>query len=249
MMAGVNEGNTRLIFCAEWGRNREQSWSGTYYGLRTGLSRIFEVNDVDLEPVIGFRDKVRSVRRHIGTWDLDLAHMRRQQRAVDAMALPAGVPYLQFGEVPAVRAGERHYIYQDLAVEWLWRCRRRDPETFARTGFSGASEAAFRRRVASQRAFYCDCAGILTMGRWMADFLVGECGLPASKVHPVLMCNKSCAEMARRNERRGHRELSRLCRKDRVPRARGTAPVTYLAGGSALASPAREEEREDDHAP
>ena len=181
---GKGKGLPPLYFCAEWARDKAATWSGTTWALHEALGRYFDVRDVELSQ--GRRSlasrALGRLRRKAGRDDFGMAALDDQQRGFDACNANEG-SFFQFSEVPAVRAGSRNYVYQDLAVEWLWDCKRDDPTTFAYTGFQNMADKAFAARLARQRAFYKDCAGVFTMGRWMADYLVGECGLPAAKVH------------------------------------------------------------------
>lgn len=173
----------RLNYCANWGGDRRRTWSGTTWSLEQALGKRFAVSEVDLSSPT-FSDRLLSkVRRVVGAGDFDLGFLRKEQRIFDRAPHPKADVWFQFGEIPRPIGGERHYVYQDLVVEWLARCMRNDPETFAWTGFAGMTEKAMELRAELQRELYERAAGVFTMGRWLADFLVDEMGLPAEKVH------------------------------------------------------------------
>lgn len=175
-----------LAFCAQWEKHPEATWSGTTIGLRKALASYFDIEDVSLIVPQRGESICRGIARRLGRYDFDLGLMRRQES--DLMrhgGVGAADTVFQFSEVPFPATGRRSYIYQDLSVEWLLRCRNNDPELYSFTGFKGISGSAMEKRVQIQRRFYQDAAGIFTMGKWQADFLVKELGLPESKVHHV----------------------------------------------------------------
>lgn len=174
-----------LNYCASWDSDRVKTWSGTTWSLEQALKTRFNLNDVSLASRTFAGRAFRKVRRAVGGDDLDLGFMRKQQVFFEKEGCPRADAWFQFGEVPMPVEGERHYVYQDLAVEWLARCMRDDPQTFAYTGFAAVTRRAMEQRARLQQEFYEKASGIFTMGQWMADFLVDEVGLPAEKVHHV----------------------------------------------------------------
>lgn len=182
--------NLELLYCAEWAKDRERSWSGTTYGLRQALCAHFQLRDFDLSNCsesLFFRLNNR-VRNYLGIRDFELTKMRMQQSECNKHSSDfKKAAIFQFSEVPAVENGESHYIYQDLPVEWLWNCRNDNPELFKYTGsyYQNISTSAFKARLRLQRQFYSDCRGVFTMGNWLAKYLVQECGLPNEKIHHV----------------------------------------------------------------
>lgn len=182
--------NLEILYCAEWAKDRERSWSGTTYGLGQALSAHFQLRDFDLpncSESLFFRLNNR-VRNYLGIRDFELSKMRMQQSECNKHSSDfKKAAIFQFSEVPAVENGETHYIYQDLPVEWLWNCRNDNPELFKYTGsyYQNISTSAFKARLRLQRQFYNDCRGVFTMGNWLAKYLVQECGLPNEKIHHV----------------------------------------------------------------
>lgn len=184
------ENQIELMYCAEWAKDRERSWSGTTYGLRQALCSHFQLRDFDLSNcseslIIRLNNRVRN---YLGIRDFELSKMRMQQSECNKHSSDfKKAAIFQFSEVPAVENGESHYIYQDLPVEWLWNCRNDNPELFKYTGsyYQNISTSAFKARLRLQRQFYNDCRGVFTMGNWLAKYLEQECGLPNEKIHHV----------------------------------------------------------------
>lgn len=174
-----------MNYCAEWGSDKKATWSGTRWALEQALSSHFEITDVELRARTFSQRAKDKIDKKLGKGDFDLNRLARQQKALDrTYPMPADV-WLQFSEVPMPRKGERHYIYQDLAVEWLVRCSAEDPETYRWTSFDSVSSRAMAERLALQRDFYSRAMGIFTMGKWMADYLVNEVGVSSDRVFHV----------------------------------------------------------------
>lgn len=174
-----------MNYCAEWCANKKATWSGTRWALEQALGKRFLITDVELKPPTILQRAKQRAAGTVGMGDFNLRQLARQQQAIDRVPPPAADVWFQFSETPMPREGERHYIYQDLAVEWLVRCSVENPETYQWTPFDGISSRAMAERLALQRAFYSRAAGIFTMGEWMADFLISEAGVPSDKVFHV----------------------------------------------------------------
>ena len=81
--------NLELLYCAEWAKDRERSWSGTTYGLRQALCAHFQLRDFDLpncsESLI-FRLNNR-VRNYLGIRDFELSKCACSNRNVISIHL------------------------------------------------------------------------------------------------------------------------------------------------------------------
>lgn len=174
-----------MNYCAEWGDDKKAAWSGTRWSLEEALRKYFDITDVELSSPTFFQRVTRKIARMARMGDLDLRQLARQQKEIDRTPLAPADVWFQFGEAPMPHEGERHYIYQDLAVEWLVRCSAEDPETYRWTGFSWNAPRALTERLALQREFYSRATGIFTMGKWLADYLVDELGISPDKVFHV----------------------------------------------------------------
>ncbi len=174
-----------MNYCAEWGTDKKAAWSGTRWSLEQALRKYFEITDIELEsPNLCQRAKSR-IAKKIGAWDFDMGQLARQQLKLNGEAPAGGDVWFQFGEAPMPRKGERHYIYQDVAVEWVAHCSAETPEIYRWTPFQGISPHAMAERLALQRELYSRVTGIFIMGKWMADYLVNEVGVPSEKVFHV----------------------------------------------------------------
>jgi glycosyltransferase involved in cell wall biosynthesis len=179
---------TRMIYSTRWAKPRESTWSGTTWHLRQALAKRFEIEDFEIPELHGPALFVHSAVTHMGHRDLDLTTIRNGDRAFRrSVQTRPGDVVLQFDECPMPEGGREvlHYVYQDNCVEYLYRALEEGTQDVEWLGLRGTRLADVRRRLESQREFYGRCAGVLTMGRWLADYLVDECGLPREKVHHV----------------------------------------------------------------
>ena len=174
-----------LNYCARWSEERRKTWSGTTWSLEQALAKRFELREVDLAVPTFVDQAFAKARRVAGVADLDLGFLRKEQILFERGSHPRADVWFQFAEVPVPRGDERHYTYQDLTVQWLLRCLRDDPDTYRWTGFDHTTVRVMEKRAKFEREFLDMAAGIFTMGKWMADFLVDEAGLPSEKVHHV----------------------------------------------------------------
>lgn len=174
-----------MNYCADWGANKKAAWSGTRWALEQALRKRFEITDIELEPPNLSRRIIDRAAKRAGLWDFGMSRLARQQQKLDEKVSAAGDVWFQFGEVPMPREGELHYIYQDVAVEWVARCSVENPEIYRWTPFWGISPRAMAERLALQRELYSRVTGIFIMGKWMVDYLVNEVGVPSEKVYHV----------------------------------------------------------------
>lgn len=175
-----------LVYCAEWESEAKTTWSGTTYALRQALERHFSIHDLRLPRMSSIDHMWSSISKRIGINDLSIHAMKKQQDWCNLASVPScGDLCFQFSEVPELGKWRYQYIYQDLCVEWLLDCRNSNPDLFRWTGFSGVLMSAMKQRAEKQRTFYKGASGVFVMGRWMADYLVQELGVPEAKVHHV----------------------------------------------------------------
>ena len=171
----------KLSFVCSWTKDRKNSWSGTHNSLLNALSKIYDVTDINIRFTADkfFNKALRKLK--VVKDDMYLASMQQADKLFSA---EEGVPVFQFHEMPYAFSN-RQYIYQDLSVGYVKKMHDELPEIFACSSFENVHAAEIDARERYQRNFYLsdNCAGIFTMGRWLARELVENYGLPASKVH------------------------------------------------------------------
>jgi len=91
---------------------------------------------------------------------------------------------LQFDECPNGE-GINSYIYQDLSVGFLLDQYNNNPELIPYLGLGNLSKKYLVKRQKQQLEFYDKAAGIFTMGKWLADYLVTKENIPKDKVFNV----------------------------------------------------------------
>lgn len=182
-----------LGFACAWNRDgdRERTWSHTPMRLWDALERRSDVEILDvpimLPRLIDTIGRIGSMRlvhgRPMSTWTMRPGYAKLAQEALSEAERTARTPdaILSIGE----HGPTTHplYIYQD-------HCYGHGLETYHETGelphgWSGVAESVLQRRAEMQARTYASCAGVFTMSRWNADYLVRSGLVPASKVHAV----------------------------------------------------------------
>lgn len=183
----------KLGFVCPWGKNREISWSGTHFGLYSSLQKFYDVIDIDTgryanktNPLICSHRCLTIVRKlfHIPTNDMGLSRMKIIEKSIKRKLKYENFPVLQFEECPMSHSGAQ-FIYIDLHAEYVKKLFDEDKDVFSVSAFQTASKKTIYRRAEQQAEFLKTAAGILTMGKWLADELVNFYGIQKEKVHHV----------------------------------------------------------------
>lgn len=186
----------KMIFACPWNNDtnindKTQSWSGTHWALFQSLKKYYDLYDFDT----GFNHNKHTIvklywyairiLRKFHLWNDDMGRGRRKLMNALAKKIPSdNAPIFQFEESPIIE-GHKNYIYQDLSAITVNHIRKENPELFKICGFQRTNTEALERREKEQSEFYQQASGIFTMGKWLADYLVKNCNIPAEKVHAV----------------------------------------------------------------
>lgn len=181
----------RLYFVCPWNGKKEKSWSGTHNGLRKHLAENFNIIDIDtgldktgLKELV-FKIIIKSYKIAHGSFDdMGVLRMKLVESKVERIINKNKYPCIQFEECPSI-SSDRSYIYQDLHVGYVKKMLDEMPDIFAISGFQHLSAKAIYQREKFQRQYYLNAKGIFTMGKWLANELVNNYGLPSEKVFPV----------------------------------------------------------------
>ena len=176
-----------LGYACAWWNPRESTWSHTPVGLLRALRQQEGVSVVSIDaqrPLVG--KAVLAAAHQLSTrnaWQYGQVNRWLTDRKVRGAATKArcsGV--LAVGETETVMSSPT-FLYQDMGFG------------IVRSHMDGLGPRApnvprlSRRRldalVRDQRTRYRNCAGVFTMGRWFADWLIEEEGIPADKVHAI----------------------------------------------------------------
>jgi glycosyltransferase involved in cell wall biosynthesis len=171
-----------VALACRWEPVRERTWSGTPWMLRSALSRLVAVEDVDVSPPPLLRTAMRaaSLRRTPGGWKSLWPHSRaavawndlqlgRQSRRSDSQAV-ISIQDLGRSVLPL-------FIVQDLSYGLLLR-------TFGERSiphFRSLRTGRIRDLHARQVAVWRDAAGLFPMSRWLAEDMTRS-GVPADRV-------------------------------------------------------------------
>lgn len=180
-MDSRNNEKMNLMFACKWYRNRELTWSGTAWALYKGLQDYFEIEDFEMQESI--LQKIARRVRHDNNYGMEKVN-RKNQKIFERKFGNQKKTIFTFAECPYTEHTV-NYVYQDLSISYLQYLKAKEPDTFAVSEYEKISNDVFVLRDQMQSEYYQHCKGIFTMGQWLADFLVEQCGLPADKVHAV----------------------------------------------------------------
>ena len=181
----------KLYFICPWNGKREKSWSGTHVGLRKHLEKYFNIIDIDtgldkngLRNLL-FKIIIRIYKiTHNSFDDMGIIRMKLVELKAQTTMNKNKFPCIQFEESPSM-TNRNSYIYQDLHVGYVKRMLDEMPDIFAVSGFQHLTAKAIYQREKLQRKYYLNAKGIFTMGKWLANELVNNYGLPSDKVFHV----------------------------------------------------------------
>ena len=173
-----------LVFACRWNKEIEKTWSGSAYAVFQQLNHYFAVERLDIKDTISVRLFKLMRKFHIVHGDPSLLSVIRTYNRKYKKAEKESNIIFQFDETPWT-SRTKNYIYQDLSVSYICYMREHDPVAYSYSGFSNIPKGQLIKREKTQKDFYEHCSGIFTMGRWLADFMVKECGIPKEKIHVV----------------------------------------------------------------
>lgn len=200
----------KLNFACPWGYGDiKQSWSGTNYGLYSHLQNYYEVENVNTGifhrgwKTFPFRVAMK-LNRVLGGDDMDVFRMNVVNHFIHTDNTT-----LQFDECPAVYGDERHYIYQDLSVDYVLKMATSMPDVFAHSAYQHIQLSKIKARAKMQNAFYEKAAGIFSMGKWLVKELSEDKNIPVKdKVyHAGGGINVNTALLDNGDSRRGNKIL------------------------------------------
>lgn len=190
-MSRLIEENNQLNIINDWGganSDRKLCWSGTPYGLFTGLDSLCKVRDIPLDYT--FIDKLElSMYRYLNKLkkknDFNIIKTYQGEKKINKMQIEQGIPNLVFLEYNSNNI-EDTYIYQDLTVDFIARLRNENPDISKFSPLTtNVSEQEVMRRIEITRSFNKACKGIFTMSKWLADDLINITGIDKKKVHYI----------------------------------------------------------------
>ena len=173
-----------MTFINSW-IDRKAAWSGTPNGLFVALSKKMLLNEIN---VASSNNKNKIVNRL--KWFCNLLtcqifnNISIERKMNKNTTINPDIPVLAFGEY-FTKATNDTYCYQDLSMDYIVRLRRqkRSEADFAIPKAVRTFFIKYKRDRANR--FYKDCAGILTMSKWLREDLIERTGVSADKVHHV----------------------------------------------------------------
>lgn len=177
-----------VIFACLWYREKEKTWSGTAWSLRQAMDKYANIMDFTISDPIR-RKVLRRLKKRKGLVPKptlrDSLRLNKLRSTLDQQTKPGEkVKIFQFSDWPC---GETYasYLYQDLSVAAILWLREQDPEAYRYCEYDKVPVKKLERRAEEQLAHYRKSEAIFTMSRWLGEYLVTECGIPAEKVYAV----------------------------------------------------------------
>lgn len=183
-----------IVYASEWETPREVTWSGTTYFLNKALKKFADIKEVDFS--VSIPQKVIAKLSSIGMYDGKFyiskipptitrqyyqslrKNYSREIKKIDKDSIVFLVGCMDGFD-------GRYYTYQDLCFEALLDLKNSGDKAFQYSRYQDLSLDDLEREAANQAKAYENAAGVFTMGRWLAKFLVEEAGLPPEKVYFV----------------------------------------------------------------
>ena len=179
---------TEVLYICLWYKDKKRTWSGTAWSLRQAMEPYARVGDFTISDPL-YRKVGRRLQMKKGLAPRpplrDWLRLKKRYREWKGENGPLGkMKTFQFGDWPC-GDGYAAYIYQDLCVAAILWLQKHDPVSYRYCEYDGVPVKKLERRAASQLAAYRKSAAVFTMSRWLREFLIRECGLPAEKVYAV----------------------------------------------------------------
>lgn len=172
-----------LNYICTWHKSKVKTWSGTTYALYQACMSLFDVVDCGIRFSNG--EKRISNMWGIATQSNQFNAVRDFFIWLRISCKRCGNPgiQLQIGDLLIPR--NTCYIYQDLNVAFIKYLKQNDPVAYQYCGYAEISEKTLDKRIKRLQQVYEKSAGIFTMSRWLADFIVNDLHISGNKVHHV----------------------------------------------------------------
>ena len=174
-----------IKFVCQWGRNRKTAWSGTYLSILNGLKKHYQVEEICIKTpftsqVYQFLEKRIKMLRH----QYQYKDIQKASLEINSLLDSKEKCVFTFCEFPFDEK-VHSYIYQDMCADYIQNVILATPELRKHYTYHRVSHKALDKRMVNQEKFYKECKGIFTMGKWLADYMSEEMGIPKEKIHVV----------------------------------------------------------------
>lgn len=175
---------SKLLFVAEWEKDKKKTWSGTTYNLYKSLGGYFDIEEISLnkEHLLIFLSKIGKISCKLkGKSDMDYHKFILGEYFIKNKN---NIPSLVFSEYK-INNYINEYIFQDLSVSYLRYLYDNDKELFDITPFNLVDYEYLCKREQLQLEFYRKCKAIFVMGEWLKNDLVNRNKIDEKKIHVV----------------------------------------------------------------
>lgn len=169
----------KLTYLVNWGNDKENAWSGTYYSLYKALSKYYDVKDIDTKS----EWIIETMQRKLLRMDNLKIVQQRNQRWGRKLKKTEGKVF-QFGKILPDSDKRQTYMYVDLTFNYVEYMQSHLSEVFAVSSYQNSTSKVFHERALEQDEYMRTCSGVFTMGQWLKEWLIGR-GFPADRIHAV----------------------------------------------------------------
>lgn len=170
----------KIIYSCEWKRNIETSWSGTNMSIRKRLDKDFEVIDFDY----GIRKPYTFLSKAINKILHKKIDLSKHYTKVFKNKYKFNNFIFQFSSTPNIYdKSNKHFIYQDLTMNYVKDLYYNNKNIFSISGFNRIDEKDINKLNEKENEFYNhDNVYCMTMGRWLAKYLIDEVHIQSNRV-------------------------------------------------------------------
>ena len=181
----AEENMKKLYYICQWGNDRKKAWSGTYASLFESLKDKFDLIDTPIEQSLSTKIRNAMVRRGwLVSYDFVYSALKKKgKKALDSIE-DTNICTLQFAEL-SLRKDVHSYIYLDMCAQYIEEVLMTDPVIQKHYFRKSVDLKALHKRCETQNAYLKDCAGVFTMGGWLAQYIIDRLGVAPERVHWV----------------------------------------------------------------
>lgn len=174
-----------LYYICQWGNDRKKAWSGTYLKIFDSLKNHFDIIDVPIQQSFFTQIKNAMVNRGLFVkYDFSYSALKHGGKKAIESIKDNNFCTFQYEEVP-IKPYIHSYIYIDMCAQYIKDVIMTTPGFRDHYIWKKTDLKALDKRCEFQNRFFKECAGIFTMSRWLAKYIVDELGVDAERVHCV----------------------------------------------------------------
>lgn len=180
-----------LLYMCNWGKNRSLTWSGTSLSLQRALEKKFRVIEGNVAPNVIEKCLIKLTNVQFNSGKItfnapiycNFLYEKIMMHNMMQIANRYNNPVFEIGCIGACK--QCFYTYQDVCIEALIDLRKNNPIAFQYSTVQNIPLKQLRRKSKFQREVYQSAEVIFTMGKWVADYMTHQMGIPKEKILAV----------------------------------------------------------------